>query len=172
MGSVGDFFVMGVGSTPMSTPTGTTIQYSVPTNPLLKNAAGTATFNDATYKLVCYEIYNTPTTTTGGDDSGVGVSYSDGSTDATLSAVVNRLYPNTDTGVLVDGAISADSQGYVDVDTIDPNLVFKLGDSIFDDAGALVGTIRNIVTISGGHRIYFDDGSGGATNNLVALAKN
>ena len=150
-----DFFVMGTGSTPMSTPTGTTIQSSVPTNPLLKTAAGVGTFNDATYKLVCYEIYNTPTNPTGaGNTSSVyGVSYSDGSTDATLSAVVNRLYPNTDTGVLVDGAISADSQGYVDVDTIDPNLVFKLGDSIFDDAGALVGTVRNIVTISGGHRI-------------------
>ena len=169
-----DFFVMGTGSTPMSTPTGTTIQSSVPTNPLLKTAAGAGTFNDATYKLVCYEIYNTPTNPTGaGNTSSVyGVSYSDGSTDTTLSAVVNRLYPNTDTGVLVDGAISADSQGYVDVDTIDPNLVFKLGDSIFDDAGALVGTVRNIVTISGGHRIYFDDGSGGATNNLVALADN
>ena len=171
MGSSGDFFVMKAGSTPMAVPTGSNIQHSVPTNPLLKNAAGTAQYNDATYKLVCYEIYNTPTTTTGGDDSGVGVSYSDGSTDATLSAVVNRLYPNTDTGVLVDGAISADAQSYVDVDTIDPNLVFKIGDSVFDDAGALVGTISNIGTISGGHRIFFGTELA-AANNLVALANN
>ena len=50
MGSSGDFFVMKAGSTPMAVPTGSNIQHSVPTNPLLKNAAGTAQYNDATLR--------------------------------------------------------------------------------------------------------------------------
>ena len=58
------------------------------------------------------------------------------------------------------------------VDTIDPNLVFKIGDSVFDDTGALVGLVRNIITKSGGDWwIYFGE-EGVAANNLVALANN
>ena len=164
MGSSGDFFVMGKGTTPMSVPTGTTVQYSVPTNPLLKNAAGTSQYNDTTYKLVCYEIYNTPTTTTGGDDSGVGVSYSDGSTDTSISAVVNRLYPNTDTGILVNGAGHNTLDDSISVDGINPHLVFKKGDIVYDDSGAKVGVIESFNTA--GTTINFVD------NLLVALSDN
>tara|TARA_R110002167_G_scaffold65864_10_gene186408 strand:- start:1934 stop:13873 length:11940 start_codon:yes stop_codon:yes gene_type:complete len=73
----------------------------------------------------------------------------------------------TDTGVLVNGAIgSTNSTKDIVVDTVDATTKFSKGDALYDDAGALVGTVEavesalitlvdnNIVTLANNEHLY------------------
>jgi len=67
-----------------------------------------------------------------------------------------------DTGVLVNGAISADTTKTIIVDTVDATTRFKVGDFVYDDSQALVGTIKSLTATV----ITLEE------NNIVALANN
>ena len=140
--------VMKEGSTPMTTITGSNIQFSVPTNPLLKDKDS---FPTADFKFVCYEIYNSSTlpTASGVSSSAYGVSNSDGSSDATLSGLVNRAYPTGITGVAINngGGFSTSDDTFT-VDGRDATLYFSEGDEVFDDGGNLIGTINAVTSTS------------------------
>ena len=158
----GQLTVMKDGSTPMTTITGSNIQFSVPTNPLLKDPHS---FVDSTYKLVCYEVYNSATTSTAsGTTSGAnGVSFTDGSTDTTLSGLINRMYPTGITGVAInDGSgYGTGDDDYV-VDGKDATLYFSEGDKAYDDGGNLIGTVNSVTSTT----IVFK------ANALVAVSNN
>jgi len=140
--------VMKEGSTPMTTITGSNIQFSVPTNPLLKDKNS---FAVSSFKLVCYEIYNSATapTASGTSSSANGVSNSDGSSDATLSGLVNKAYPTGITGVAINngGGYSTSNDTFT-VDGRDATLYFSEGDEVFDDGGNLIGTINAVTSTS------------------------
>lgn len=50
------------------------------------------------------------------------------------------------TGVLSTGVVSAASNTAINVDTVDATTKFNIGESLYDDAGAFVGLITNVVS--------------------------
>ena len=67
-----------------------------------------------------------------------------------------------DTGVLVNGALNADAGVNITVDTVDATTKFAIGDTVYDDADAVVGVISAITST----QITL------LANNVVALADN
>lgn len=67
-----------------------------------------------------------------------------------------------DTGVLVNGALNADAGVNITVDTVDATTKFAIGDTVYDDADAVVGVISAITST----QITL------LANNVVALANN
>ena len=67
-----------------------------------------------------------------------------------------------DTGVLTTAVISADTTKSIVVDTVDATTRFKVGDFVYDDANALVGTIKSLTATV----ITLEE------NNIVALGNN